>query len=88
MGATVVCRTSVIGVDGVEDARVRADRHSPAARVDTLAHGGLSPALPAPSTGAGSCRRPFRPRFSKTGDTLLYASSAADSRYVVTLKGS
>jgi hypothetical protein len=30
---------------------------------------------------------PFWPRFSKTGDTLPYASSAADSRYTVTSKG-
>jgi hypothetical protein len=46
------------GVDGAEDVRVRTDRHSPAARVDTLAHGGLSPARPAPSTGARTCKRP------------------------------
>jgi hypothetical protein len=58
IGATVVYRTSVLGVDGAEDVRVRTDRHSPAACVDTLAHGGLSPARPAPSTGARTCKRP------------------------------
>ena len=58
IGATVVRRKSVLGVDGAEDVRVWADRHSPAARVDTLAYGRLSPARPAPSTSARTCKRP------------------------------
>ena len=72
IGAIGVRITSVIGVDGAKDARVRADRHAlPPAPVQVLAHGdALLAAL-----------------LEDKRHTLPYASRAADSRYTVMLKG-